>query len=72
MPLQVPRRVFFRKLCYGSYYLRLLIEGLTYKGIAEKLFISPDTVKTHISRLYRKTKSTGKTDFKYTIRMFQQ
>jgi len=51
--------------------LRLLLQGLTYKAIGEKLFISQDTVKTHISRLYRKTGAAGRTDLKYKIRMIQ-
>lgn len=33
----------------------LLIEGLTYREIAEKLFISVQTVKTHANRIYGKT-----------------
>jgi len=51
--------------------LRLLLEGSTYKEIAEKLFISVDTVKTHITRLYRKCGATGRTDLKYKIRLFR-
>lgn len=34
--------------------LRLLVEGKDYKAIAEQLFISPQTVRTHISRIYEK------------------
>jgi DNA-binding NarL/FixJ family response regulator len=34
--------------------LKLLVEGLDYKAIASKLFISPQTVRTHISRIYEK------------------
>lgn len=34
--------------------LRLLIEGKSYKIIADQLFISPQTVRTHISRIYEK------------------
>ena len=34
--------------------LRLLAEGSQYKGIAEKLNISIDTVRTYISRIYHK------------------
>jgi len=34
--------------------LKLLVEGLDYKAIAQKLFISPQTVRTHISRIYEK------------------
>lgn len=34
--------------------LKLLVEGLDYRAIASKLFISPQTVRTHISRIYEK------------------
>ena len=34
--------------------LKLLVEGQDYKKIASSLFISPQTVRTHISRIYEK------------------
>ena len=34
--------------------LQHLVEGLEYKEIAEKLFISPATVRTHITNIYQK------------------
>ena len=34
--------------------LQLLVEGLEYKQIAEKLFISPATVRKHIANIYQK------------------
>lgn len=34
--------------------LKLMVEGLDYKKIAGKLFISPYTVRTHISKIYEK------------------
>ena len=34
--------------------LRCLAEGLSRREIAERLFISLNTVKTHIRELYRK------------------
>lgn len=34
--------------------LRNLINGLDYKQISERLFISPNTVRTHISNIYKK------------------
>lgn len=37
-----------------------LVEGLDYKQIAEKLFISPATVRTHISHIYQKLHVTSK------------
>jgi DNA-binding NarL/FixJ family response regulator len=49
--------------------LLLLGEGLRYKQIAEKLCISLDTVKTHVSRIYRKTSAAGRTDLFYRIRL---
>lgn len=40
--------------------LRLLVEGLTYKEIAERLDIAPDTVKEHVSNMLSKTGYTSK------------
>jgi DNA-binding NarL/FixJ family response regulator len=34
--------------------LKLVVSGLEYKRIAEQLFISPHTVRTHISKIYDK------------------
>ena len=34
--------------------LQKMVEGLDYNQIAEKLFISPATVRTHISKIYQK------------------
>jgi DNA-binding NarL/FixJ family response regulator len=34
--------------------LQQLVEGLEYKEIADKLFISPATVRTHIANIYQK------------------
>lgn len=34
--------------------LRGLVEGLEYKQIAERLFLSPATVRTHIANIYQK------------------
>lgn len=34
--------------------LRLLVAGKNYRAIADQLFISPQTVRTHISRIYEK------------------
>jgi DNA-binding CsgD family transcriptional regulator len=49
--------------------LLLLRDGLRYKQIAERLCISLDTVKTHVSRIYRKTSAAGRTDLFYRIRL---
>ena len=32
----------------------LLVAGLTYKGVGARLFISPVTVRTHVSAILRK------------------
>lgn len=34
--------------------LKALVEGFDHKEVAEKLFISPHTVRTHISNIYQK------------------
>ncbi|HSD64649.1 MAG TPA: response regulator transcription factor [Ignavibacteriaceae bacterium] len=34
--------------------VKCLVDGLSYKGIAEKLFISPLTVQSHIKHIYEK------------------
>ncbi len=41
--------------------LKELVNGLEYKQIAEKLFISPHTVRKHISNIYEKLHVTSKT-----------
>lgn len=41
--------------------LRLLVEGLTYKQMAEKLGVTTDCVKAHISSMLSKTGYTSKT-----------
>jgi DNA-binding NarL/FixJ family response regulator len=41
--------------------LDLLAEGLSLKDLAEALFISPNTAKSHLSRLYRKLGVTNRT-----------
>jgi DNA-binding CsgD family transcriptional regulator len=40
----------------------LLIAGYSYKKIGEDLFISMPTVKTHVSNIYKKTKSKNKVE----------
>jgi DNA-binding NarL/FixJ family response regulator len=41
--------------------LQLLAFGHTNRDIAEKLFISPDTVKTHLEHIYQKLGATDRT-----------
>ncbi|MBP9186375.1 MAG: response regulator transcription factor [Bacteroidia bacterium] len=41
--------------------LKGLVEGLDYKGVADKLFISPHTVRTHITNIYQKLHVSRKT-----------
>ncbi len=42
--------------------LRLIVEGLEYREIAETLFISPFTVRTHTTNVYRKLHVSSKTE----------
>ena len=41
--------------------LELLAQGLTNKEIAERLFVSPNTIKTHLAHLYGKLDVTRRT-----------
>lgn len=45
--------------------LNLLIKSSSYKDIADSLGISMATVKTHVSRVYKKTKTKGRSEVKY-------
>ena len=38
----------------------LLSEGLSNKQIAAKLYIAPETVKTHLQNIYRKLNARGR------------
>jgi DNA-binding NarL/FixJ family response regulator len=40
--------------------LKLMVDGLDYKAVAEKLFISPHTVRKHIANIYEKLHVTSK------------
>lgn len=42
--------------------IHLLLNGYSYKRIAEDLFISLPTVKTHVSNIYKKTKVKNKVE----------
>lgn len=42
--------------------LQSMVAGLDYKQIGEKLFISPNTVRNHISRIYDKLHITSKAE----------
>lgn len=42
--------------------LKGLVDGLDHKEIAEKLFVSPNTVRNQISSIYKKLHVTGKVD----------
>ena len=42
--------------------LQWLVEGLSYKKIAEKLFISPLTVQSHIKKVYEKLQVHSKSE----------
>ena len=41
--------------------LELLTQGITYKGVAAKLFISETTVKTHVNNIFQKLQVREKT-----------
>jgi len=41
--------------------LKGLVDGLDYKYVADKLFISPFTVRTHITNIYKKLHVSSKT-----------
>ena len=49
--------------------LVMLVEGLRYKQIADRLGISLDTVKSHASSVYRKTGASDRTDLLYRVRL---
>ncbi|MNN84308.1 putative transcriptional regulatory protein NarL [compost metagenome] len=42
--------------------LDLLVEGYSYKMIADKLFISMDTVRSHIKKIYEKLQVNSKSE----------
>jgi DNA-binding NarL/FixJ family response regulator len=39
---------------------RLIVEGCTNQQIAERLFVSPRTVETHISHIFAKLEVTSR------------
>lgn len=41
--------------------LSLLTQGVTYKGVAKKLFISETTVKTHVNNIFQKLQVNDRT-----------
>ena len=48
--------------------IELILGGLTYKQIAERLFISPKTVDNHVQNIYRKLEVTSKMQLSNLIR----
>lgn len=42
--------------------LSLMVEGRNYKAIAEELFISYETVRTHVRHIYKKLHVAGRTE----------
>jgi len=53
-----------------SEVLSILIRGKTYRMIGTDLFISLDTVKSHIRNIYRKTAADGKSDLIQKLRNY--
>lgn len=51
-----------------SEIIELIIKGLTYKEIAEKLFISPKTVDNHVQNIYKKLNVKSKMQLSNFIR----
>ncbi|QXE20851.1 LuxR C-terminal-related transcriptional regulator [Clostridium sp. 001] len=51
-----------------SEIIELILEGVTYKQIAEKLFISPKTVDNHIQNIYKKLNVNSKMQLSNFIR----
>ena len=50
--------------------LKELVAGARYKEIGQKFAISPETVKSHVSKVYRKLGVSAKQELKYKIRDF--
>lgn len=48
--------------------IELIIRGLTYKEIAEKLFISPKTVDNHVQNIYKKLNINSKMQLSHFVR----
>ncbi|CAB1240427.1 protein of unknown function [Ruminococcaceae bacterium BL-4] len=48
--------------------IELILGGLTYKQIADRLFISPKTVDNHVQNIYRKLQVTSKIQLSNLIR----
>lgn len=53
-----------------SEIIKLICEGLTNKEIAEKLFITTQTVKDHTSRIYLKTEVKNRTQLANLVREY--
>jgi len=42
--------------------LSRLVDGLSYRQIGDELFLSPNTIKSHVSRIYRKLNAQSRTE----------
>lgn len=70
----MPDKSFYNKFGISSReqdVVTQILQGLTIKSIAKKLFISESTVKGHMSRIYSKFKVTGKPELVKTIKEHQ-
>ncbi|WP_234117083.1 response regulator transcription factor [Clostridium hydrogenum] len=66
---------FIKKYCITnkeSEIIELTLTGLTYKQIAESLFISPKTVDNHVQSIYKKLKVTNKIQLSNLIHSKEQ
>ena len=50
----------------------LLLRGISPENIATQLSVSPNTVKVHIQKLYRKTNVTSRAEFLFLMNQFVQ
>lgn len=50
----------------------LLLEGLSYEEIAERLFIALETVKTHVNNIYKKSGVKSKIELSNLIKKFEK
>ncbi|MBR1753875.1 response regulator transcription factor [bacterium] len=61
-PVKIPEENFLKQLTPREEdVLDLLTQGVTYKGVAGKLYISETTVKTHVNNIFQKLQVNDRT-----------